>query len=90
MTKLKFKIFRCRKTGRYFAFNQFYEDGYGEYQDSIDTSDISAGKLPALFQLNVIRKNLYKFTKFYHDIGDEVDEWPDSEIAELIVDINIE
>lgn len=82
--KLLFKIFRYKKTGRYFKFHELCEeDGYGEYQDSVEESNFIE-ELPTIFPINTDRNSLYSFTSFTD--GENIS---DDEIEEVILEMNI-
>ena len=80
---IKCKCFRSKKSGRFFKFEQYFDDGYGKYKDSISTYDFHEGRydiaLPDLFPLNTEGRTFYEFDKHGKD-----------EIEEVIVVVTIE
>lgn len=77
------KCFRSKKTGRFFKFDQYFDDGYGKYKDSVSTYDFHENgydiTLPGLFPLNTSGRCFYEFADHNKD-----------EIEEVMVSIDIE
>lgn len=80
---IKCKCFRSKKTGRFFKFEQYFDDGYGKYEDHVSTYDFLEDRydirLPDLFPLDTSGRYFYEFVDHKKD-----------EIEEVIVMITIE
>lgn len=49
--ELEFKAYRSKRSGNFFKFEQYHDDGFGEYIDHISLKfDIPYGNLPTLFK----------------------------------------
>ena len=77
------KCFRSKKTGRFFRFEQYFDDGYGKYEDHVSTYDFSESnsdiQLPSLFPVDTTGRSFYEFADHNKD-----------EIEEVMVTITIE
>lgn len=55
------KAFRSKKSGLYFKFEQYYDDGFGKYDDTVNDTDVACGNLPDLFPLDTTGRCFYEF-----------------------------
>jgi len=74
--KIECKCFRSKKTGRFFKFEEYCDDGYGKYRDSVSTyafhENRSEIELPDLFPVDTSCRCFYKFTEHNKDEIEEV------------------
>jgi len=70
------KCFRSKKTGRFFRFEQYFDDGYGKYRDSVSTYSFHENRsdieLPDLFPLSTEGRTFYEFVDHNKDEIEEV------------------
>jgi hypothetical protein len=79
--KIECKCFRSKKTGRFFRFEQYFDDGYGKYEDHVSMYDFSGHdiRLPDLFPMDTSGRCFYEF-----------DDHNKDEIEEVMVTITME
>ena len=68
------KCFRSKKTGRFFRFEQYFDDGYGKYEDHVSMYDFSGHdiRLPDMFPVDTSGRCFYEFVDHNKDEIEEV------------------
>ena len=65
-----FYVAKSKKSGNYFKFEQYDEDGYGKYEDSISKFDFSQGEMPHFFIQDQVERRM--FTEFKDHAPEDV------------------
>jgi len=75
------KCFRSKKTGQFFKFEQYFDDGYGKYKDDVSMYDFIGYdiRLPDMFPVDTSGRCFYDFADHKKD-----------EIEDVMVTINME
>lgn len=83
----KFYFLRSRKTGRYFEFHEYAEDGWGKYEDTVcSTQELDTDDMPKFFE----QRHVDNFEKQPHMLEMQLKDHAIHEVEWVEVNVSID